>query len=291
MRYTLVGHVSKDLVPSAPEGFLWGGTVTYSGRVVVQLGANASILTCAEETVDLSPIDPRLTWHVSASPITTTFVNIYDEMGNRQQISPQRAKNIALNDFSVLNPPPDIIHFAPLTNEIPLAEIKAFAEKYPDSWLVATPQGWMRRFDEQNHVQRINWEYAEQMLPYFKAVVFSHEDIDHRADLARSYSQKSGVPVVYTQGINGAILFHGEEKIVVNAIPSQVADPTGAGDIIAAAFFMQYFETGDLLDAVFWGTAAASIGIEHVGATGLPTPTQIEARLSEWDEKDRIQNI
>ncbi len=290
MRYTLVGHVTKDIAPTAPEGFLWGGTVTYSGRVVAQLGAEVSILTTGEESANLRALDPRLNWHISESPVTTTFENIYDAVGNRQQTCPLRAKNINLNDFPDLEPAPDIIHLSPLTNEISLETIQAFAEKYPDSWLVATPQGWMRAFDEQNHVQHINWPDAEAMLPYFKAVVFSQEDINNQEDLARSYSQKTGIPVIYTSGIDGAIIFHGEEKIVVNAMPSQVVDPTGAGDIIAAAFFIRYFETGDLLDAVFYGTAAASIGIEHVGATGLPTRSAIEERLSQWDSSQRIRS-
>lgn len=288
MRYTLVGHVTKDITPTAPEGFLWGGTVTYSGRVVAQLGGDVSILTTGEENAALRALDPRLNWHISESAKTTTFENIYDAVGNRQQTCPIRAKDIQADDFPRLEPAPDIIHFAPLTNEISLQTIQTFAEKYPDSWLVATPQGWMRGFDKQNNVYHIDWPDAEAMLPYFKAVVFSQEDINNQEDLARRYSQNTGIPVIYTSGIDGATIFQGTKRTVVNAIPSQAIDPTGAGDIIAAAFFIRYFETGDLLDAVFWGTAAASIGIEHIGATGLPTRADIENRLSEWDPSQRL---
>ena len=288
MRYTLVGHVSKDIVPSAPKGFLWGGTVTYSGQVVAQLGADVSVFTCAEEATDLRNIDTRLKWHFAPSNTTTTFVNMYDQMGNRHQTWSARARNIILSEFPELDPAPDIIHLAPVAVEISLEEIETFAQKYPESWLVSTPQGWMRRFDQDGHVYPIDWEHAEAMLSYMKAAVFSQEDIGERPELARSYARKSGIPIVYTKGAEGAILFQGNEQIVINAIPAQVADPTGAGDVIAATFFIRYFETGDPLEAVIWGTAAASIGIEHVGATGLPTLAQIEERLSQWPEKDRL---
>lgn len=287
MQYTLVGHVSKDLVPSAPEGFLWGGTVTYGGRVVAQLGADVSILTCAEKQFDLNAIDSRLTWHVSVSPATTTFINNYDDFGHRHQMCLARADSISLQDFPDIQPVPDIIHLAPVMDEIPLAEVEAFAQKYPDSWLVATPQGWMRRITDDQKVERINWEYAEAMLPYLKAVVFSNEDIQHQDELAKTYAQY-GIPVLYTRGADGAILFQGNEKVVINAIPSQVVDPTGAGDMIGGAFFVHYFETGDPVEAAIWGTAAASIGIEHMGATGLPSRQAIEARLNQWDASQRF---
>jgi sugar/nucleoside kinase (ribokinase family) len=286
MHYCLIGFVTKDIVPGTPDGFLWGGTVTYSGRVVAQLGEQVSILTAAEPDPHLAELDPHINWHITPDSVTTTFVNQYHPLtGKRHQQMLQRAQNVPLNDLAHLSPPPDIVHLAPLAHEVDPLVVKPLLG--PDSWLVATPQGWMRRVDSHHVVHKIEWEQAFAALPVMKAVVFSDEDVEFKDHLPREYA-RTGTTILYTRGPKGAILYHAGEEIPIKAAPTQVVDPTGAGDVIAASFFIRFRETGDPLEAAIFGTAAASISLEHVGTTGLPNRAQIAERLRMWPEKDRL---
>jgi sugar/nucleoside kinase (ribokinase family) len=284
MHYALIGYATKDVVP---DGFLWGGTVTYAGRVVSKLDIPVQIITCMEPDDSLLALEPRIQWHILTCNATTTFDNQYDEKGNRTQYLLARAQDIPAAAILNLNPPPDILHIAPLANEVDTESLHDTVPQMWDTWLVATPQGWMRRVDENNLVHKVDWERADEALPYLKAIVYSNEDVDGKDYLAPEYASY-GATVLYTRGELGSILYANGEKVIINAAPTHVVDPTGAGDVVAAAFFIRYRETGDPLDAAIFGTAAASVSIESRGTLGLPDREAIEARLAIWNENDRI---
>jgi sugar/nucleoside kinase (ribokinase family) len=52
-------------------------------------------------------------------------------------------------------------------------------------------------------------------------------------------------------------------------------DPTGAGDTFTTAFLIRLQETGDPLHAARFANVTASISVEHVGASGVPTRTEV----------------
>lgn len=284
MQYALIGTTTKDVTN---DGFLWGGTVTYAGRVVAKLDTPVQAITCMEPDDSLLALEPRIRWHILPCDATTTFDNQYDEYGKRTQYMLARANDIPAEAVLNLDPVPDILHIAPLANEVDTIAIHNALPDDWDTWLTATPQGWMRYVDEINLVHKVDWKRADEALPYLKAVVFSNEDVADKDYLAPEYAGY-GATVLYTRGPLGAILYANGEKVIINAAPTKVVDPTGAGDVVAAAFFIRYRETGDPLDAAIFGTAAASISIESKGTLGLPDRDAIEARLAIWDENDRI---
>ena len=57
-------------------------------------------------------------------------------------------------------------------------------------------------------------------------------------------------------------------------------DPTGAGDVFAAAFLVRYQETGDPLEAAAFGACAASCAVEGVGASTLGDRDEVLRRLA-----------
>lgn len=86
--------------------------------------------------------------------------------------------------------------------------------------------------------------------------------------------------VVVKQGEYGAWLFDGAEIFHAPAYPvEQVVDPTGAGDTFAGAM-LGYLDTQPALTpaafrrAVVYGSAVASICVEHYGTTGLLSLTR-----------------
>jgi sugar/nucleoside kinase (ribokinase family) len=72
-------------------------------------------------------------------------------------------------------------------------------------------------------------------------------------------------------------------------------DPTGAGDVFAAAFLLHYHETEDPLAAAAFATCAASCVVEGVGTSTLGDLEEVRRRVTarealleegegEWDE-------
>lgn len=269
MQYVVVGHPCRDV---APTGYVWGGGVIYSGLTAHQLGATVSVLTRCQLHPDL---DPRLQWYITPDTETTIFENRYDPAtGDRHQLMHARAGDVVLADIEQLKLRPDIVHLAPVANEVRYRPLPTFGD---DTWLVATPQGWMRRRAADGRVAYGPWQAAEALLPHLKILSLSEEDVHGDRDLVRYYA--AHVPyVLYTRGYNGAVLLMGQQSLSIDAFPSTVVDLTGAGDVIAAAFFVRLRETNDPQESLAFGAAAAAIAIESVGATGIPSRQQIADR-------------
>jgi sugar/nucleoside kinase (ribokinase family) len=58
-------------------------------------------------------------------------------------------------------------------------------------------------------------------------------------------------------------------------------DPTGAGDIFAAAFFTRLLKTRDPWEAARFATLLASYSVSRVGLQGIPTVKEIEECMIE----------
>ncbi len=270
MHYIIAGHVCKDIVPG---GFELGGTITYSGLMAAKLGVTVTAHTCAQPNLALSELHPNIQWQLTPDTHTTTFENIYDQAtGARHQRLLVRAATVKLPSIDTLA---DIVHLAPVANEIDVSQLPSLPST---TWLVATPQGWMRQIDPNGNVRPTTWKPNKELLSRLYALVFSEEDVNEDITIARHYAA-AGPTVLYTRNRYGAILLHKNKEIAIPAVPAQVIDATGAGDVIAAAFLVRFRETGDPVEAARFGVVAAAIAIEHTGTHGLPTRAQIEARM------------
>ncbi|NDJ86785.1 MAG: hypothetical protein GYB66_12940 [Chloroflexi bacterium] len=278
-RYAILGHPCKDITPASPRGFRWGGGVIYSGWTAVRLGARVQVLTCCEPHPELEKLDERMHWFIQPDNKITTYDNRYHPVtGARQQWIRARACDIPLTRLAELPEVPDIVHLAPVADEVRVAELP----ELPDTvWLVATPQGWMRRFDPDGRVRRKPWQESQQLLPHLKALVLSHEDVKEDIALVRAYAAE-GPTVLYTLGPDGALLMHAGQETRIPAAPSQPVDLTGAGDVTAAAFFTHWYKTGDPVQAALYSMLAAAIAIESPGAENLPTRATIAQRQLSW---------
>ncbi len=56
-------------------------------------------------------------------------------------------------------------------------------------------------------------------------------------------------------------------------------DPTGAGDVFAAAFLFYLHKYGDPRKAVKFANCTAALSVEHIGITGIPTLDMVVERI------------
>ena len=72
--------------------------------------------------------------------------------------------------------------------------------------------------------------------------------------------------VVCTASENGAYVLNGGGMEHANAVPTQIVDATGAGDLFAAGFLYGLTQGYDMLTCARMGCVAAAEVISHIGA-------------------------
>jgi sugar/nucleoside kinase (ribokinase family) len=232
--YLVVGHICSDLTP---EGTKVGGTVAYAGRTAETLGCQTAVLTSAAQDYNFKRALPRMLVHHIGAAKTTTFENIYTPNG-RQQAIHSIAKNLRAEHMPKDWLRAQIVHLGPLVDEVEPEMIHLFN----DSLVGLTLQGWMRSWDKNGRVYSRNWPAAPAILPLAAAVILSEEDLVNTKTLEdlRRWSNL----LVLTQGSRGCTIFHGDEMRHIPTEPVRDVDPTGAGDVFAAAFLIRLHQTG-----------------------------------------------
>ena len=232
--YLAVGHICSDLTP---KGTSVGGTVAYAGRTACALDNNTAVLTSAEEGYNWPQALPAISVHSVPAAYTTTFENIYGEKERRQKIY-HVAEKLKARHVPESWRHSRIVHLGPVANEIDTEMIHHFSR----SLIGLTPQGWMRQWDETGNVQAKRWPTAASIFPLADAVIVSEEDLidDEMLSAFRKWSRL----LVLTQGKNGCTLFSENEAKQIPTKPVDDANPTGAGDIFAAAFLTRLQQAG-----------------------------------------------
>lgn len=267
IHYAVVGHFIKDIVPG---GHQLGGTVFYSGTQAVRLGAKVTIISSAGEDLkgDIAALDSGIKVHLKPAPESTSFENIYDKEGNRQQYTRGRALPLLPSEAPKLSPA--LLHLGPLVSEVALD----YDSAYPDAKLCITPQGWMRRVDKTGKVHPKALGSAKQLLSRAWAVVFSEEDVGYSKRKERHLASLCPITVC-TRNVSAATLYFDGREYQVPTYPTQVVDPTGAGDVFAVAFFIRLYETNDPETAVRFAHAAAALSIAGAGVSSVADRAKI----------------
>lgn len=270
--FLVVGHVVQDVVP---DGYTVGGTATYSSITARNLGRRPGIVT------RLAPdfVWPDVLHGVAVtrlpSPHTTTFHNIYHD-GHREQLLLSVADPIEPDDVPAEWRAAPIVHLGPLVREID----PRFAQLFPGRLVGVTPQGWLRQWDDDSKRVSVRaWKEAAEILPQVDVLVLSEEDLNGDAALMDEYIRMSRIAAV-TQGSLGCTVYTNGSSRHIPALPAREVDPTGAGDVFAAAFFIRLQETGDPFESARFANATASFCVEAPGVTGIPVRRQVEERMA-----------
>lgn len=88
--------------------------------------------------------------------------------------------------------------------------------------------------------------------------------------------------VVIKLGNRGSLAYDGTRMYRRQPIPIEVVDTTAAGDAFTAGFAVRYLTSGDIIRALDFGTAAATVAVSRLGAQpSLPTESEAEELLVE----------
>lgn len=283
-QFLAVGHVTRDLLPDG--SFTVGGTVTFAALTAYRLGLSSAIVTCADAAflAHLPTYLPGIQVHGRPGAETTTFANRYTD-GFRVQYLHARGDVLTEDDVPTAWRAAPIVLLGPLDQELAPTLVNLFSRPF-GTLIAATPQGWLRRWDNDGRVWPTPWQAAEQVLPLLDALILSHDDLLPFADGNRVEADailerwSMYVPLlVATDGRHGASLYqHG----VATRFPAYAAtevDPTGAGDVFAAAFLMHLSQHGDPAQAVNFANCVASFSVEQTGIQGIPTMEMVMQRL------------
>jgi sugar/nucleoside kinase (ribokinase family) len=271
--YLLVGTVTKDLLPN--NHFTIGGTVSYAGVVVKQLGWRPVIVTAAAPDFVPPVYLDDADWRILPSPVTTTFRNVYTPQGRQQTVGPI-ARSIGPDDIPSDCRNISLVHLCPLAQDVEAA----VTEVFENSLVVTTPQGWLRQWDANGVVSLGDWQGSAEILPKVQATVISIEDIEGNWAIAEKWAAQTSILIV-TQDKEGCTVFHQGQHWTVPPRPAHPVDPTGAGDVFAAAFFIRFHETDDLGQAAYFANVTASMAIEREGPEGAPVRSEVEAYINQ----------
>ena len=271
-RLLALGHVTRD---RRPGGDVLGGSVTYGALAARRLGWDVAILTAAGGDFEPERELPGIPVFWRRSPATTRFVNEYDADGTRHQLVTARAGDVDLEPLPDAWREPDVLLLGPVVGELFGLEVAAL----PAACVGAIAQGYVRAVEADGRVVARDWERPARDLLGVHVLFLSEHDLPEAE--ARARELLSCVPIVaLTRGWRGLTLLTRDAVHDVPSLPREEKDPTGAGDVFAAAFLVRYHETGDPLDAAAFGACAASCAVEGVGVSSLGDRDEVLRRMT-----------
>lgn len=269
--YLVVGHITQDLTPGGPR---LGGTATFAALTARALGLQVGVVTAAAPDTPTAPLAGFPTLRLPSGR-STTFENIYQN-GRRVQYVRAVAAPIGPAAIPLHWWRAPIVHLAPVAWEVD----PSLASRFPTSFVGLTAQGWLREWDGDGRVRQVIWPAAERPLRHAAAVVVSVEDLEGDPAAAAAWARVTQVLVV-TDGAAGGTVYWGGHARRFPAPSVPEVDPTGAGDIFAAAFFITLRETGDAWESARFAAVLASASVTRDGLDSIPKPAEIElARVS-----------
>jgi sugar/nucleoside kinase (ribokinase family) len=284
-RLLAVGHVSRD---RRPGGDVLGGSVTYGSLAARKLEWDAAVLTSAGPDFEPGRELPGIPCFVRPASATTRFVNEYDADGTRHQVVTARAEDVDLEALPGAWRDPDALLLGPLAGEIG----GPFATALEAATVGAIAQGYVRAIDAAGLVSAREWARPERDLLGVHVLFLSEHDLPEAETRARALL--AHVPMIaLTRGWRGVTLLTRQGTYEVPSLPRPEVDPTGAGDVFAAAFLVRYHETGDPLEAAAFAACAASCVVEGIGTTTLGDRDEVLRRMvrrehmietGEWDD-------
>jgi sugar/nucleoside kinase (ribokinase family) len=269
--YLVIGHITCDLTP---DGDQLGGSASYASLTARALGQRVGMVTSWGEEA-IPEILSGISIANNPSEVCTTFENKYTPEGRIQRLE-KIASELAYYHIPESWRQSPIVHLAPVAQEVQPEIVRHF----PNAHIYLTIQGWLRQWDSQGIVSSSEWPEARYILQQAHAAVLSEEDIQRDQYTIDAFAAAAPILVV-TQGAEGATVYTEGRVEHIPAKKVTEVDPTGAGDIFAAAFFTHLTQNRDPIQAAEFATRIAADSVTRPGLTGTPTEERIDKIFSE----------
>ncbi|HEX9243014.1 MAG TPA: PfkB family carbohydrate kinase [Anaeromyxobacter sp.] len=271
----VVGHATLDESGGAPVP---GGSAYYAALALAGLGADVRVLTRAGPDLPADFLSPaagagpgagapcgRVEALVLPCPATTRFVNVHDASGRRSQRVVAAAPPLEPEALPLAWRGPDLLLLAPVVGE---ADPAAFVRAVRARVVGLCVQGLVRAIRPDGAVVPRRLDPGAGALAGIDAAFLGDDEAAGQPDLVDALA--AAVPIVAaTHGARGSEVRARGGTLRVGVHPAREVDPTGAGDVYAAAFLLALARAGSLEEAARLGAAAASIVVEGRGGAAL----------------------
>jgi sugar/nucleoside kinase (ribokinase family) len=271
--FVAIGHVTLDRFGESTRP---GGSALYAAVTAHRLGLSVGLLTSHAEDFPLEIIPPRIEVVTVPAEETTLFEHRHEAQG---RVSHVRA---VAGPLTAADVPEDwreasLTLLAPVVDEVdPL-----IATLFTDGAVGAAAQGWVRQVKPDGLVIPRPWQSPERLLHSVQTLFLSREDILGQEAEVIEWFQRLPVGVLTADRV-GALLFVNGERYEVQPRPAREVDPTGAGDVFAATFLIQYQREGDPWLAAAAAACAGSLAVEGEGWSAVADRPALDAALLEY---------
>ena len=277
--FVAIGHVTLDRFGEATRP---GGSALYAAVTAHRLGLSVGLLTSHGDDFPLDVIPPKIEVVSVPAADTTLFEHRHQPAGRishvRSIASPLTADDVP-DDWRDAS----LCLLAPVVDEVdPL-----MATLFTDGAVGAAAQGWVRHVKPDGLVIPRAWTSPERLLQSVQALFLSREDIRGQEAEAAEWFQRMPVGVLTADRV-GALLFVNGERYEVQPRAAREVDPTGAGDVFAATFLIQYQRDGDPWAAAAAAACAGALAIEGEGWSAVADRAALDAALAEY-QRDQMR--
>jgi sugar/nucleoside kinase (ribokinase family) len=181
------------------------------------------------------------------------------------------------------------IIIGPIMQETTVALVERIHQA-SDAPLILDPQGLLRQMNNDGRIEHILPASFEHLVPLFHVIKANELEaqiitgINPRENgraAARRLKELGCTIAIVTLAEAGSIIDDGRQQYVIPPFVTDARDPTGAGDTYMAGFLHAYMQNPrDLYASGCYGSATASIWIEHTGPDAPVTLPEVERRAA-----------
>ena len=271
--FVAIGHVTLDRFGESTRP---GGSALYAAVTAHRLGLSVGLLTSHGDDFPLEMIPPKIEVISIPADETTVFEHRHEPGGRVSHV-----RSVA-SPLTTADVPEDwreaaLTLLAPVVDEVD----PMIATLFTDGAVGAAAQGWVRQVTPDGLVIPRPWQSPESLLQSVQALFLSREDILGQEAEVIEWFQRMPVGVLTADRV-GALLFVNGERYEVQPRPAREVDPTGAGDVFAATFLIQYQRDGDAWQAAAAAACAGSLAVEGEGWSAVADRAALDAALLEY---------
>ena len=271
--FVAIGHVTLDRFGEATRP---GGSALYAAVTAHRLGLSVGLLTSHGDDFPLEVIPSKIEVISVPAADTTLFEHRQEPSGRvshvRSVAGPLTADDVP-DDWRDAS----LSLLAPVVDEVD----PMIAALFTDGAVGAAAQGWVRQVKPDGLVIPRAWQSPERLLQSVQALFLSREDIRGQEATVVEWFQRMPVGVLTADRV-GALLFVNGERYEVEPRRANEIDPTGAGDVFAATFLIQYQRDGDPWLAAAAAACAGSLAVEGQGWSAVADRAALDAALAEY---------